>query len=351
MKKNIAEIDKNFKVEAKIERDGLSFYNIDDAPFRIYGIFREGYKYRRMPEAVAKTVSEGVYVLHSNTAGGRVRFKTDSKTVSIIPKMENPGKMPHFALTGSTGFDLYTKEDASYNYHGTFTPCFDIVDGYESRLSFEDKKLRDITINFPLYSDVCEMLVGIETGSLLEAGDLYADAAPMVYYGSSITQGGCASRAGSSYQGFISRRFDRDFINLGFSGNARAEDAMIEYISGLDMSVYIHDYDHNAPDVAHLAATHEKMFKAVRAAHPDIPVVIMSRPKYYLTGEETERLSVIRNTYENAIGAGDKNIYMLDGRQLMQYAGNEGTVDNCHPTDLGFASMAKVLGDLLEKIL
>ncbi len=350
MANSIASVDKNFEVKAQIKRDGLSFYNIDNAPFKIYGIFREGHKYRRIPEELAKRVSDGVHWLHANTAGGRVRFKTDSRTVSIIAKMENPGKMPHFALTGSAGFDLYTKEKNGYEYYKTFTPPFDIADGYESTLAFPEKELRDITINFPLYSDVCELLIGIEDGAILAEGDKYIDSAPMVYYGSSITQGGCASRAGSAYQGFISRRFDRDFINLGFSGSARAEDPMIEYIAGLDMSVYIHDYDYNAPSIEHLAATHEKMYKAIRMTHPDIPIVIMSRPQYVLKDEGPERVEIIRKTYENALAAGE-NVYMLDGRMLMEVAGTEGTVDDCHPTDLGFASMAKALGDLLERIL
>ena len=351
MSKNIADIDKNFKVEAQVKREGMSFYKIDKPPFAIYGVFREGHKYRRLPEAVAKSVSDGVYGLHANTAGGRVRFKTDSKNISIITKMENAGKMPHFALTGSAGFDLYVKNENEYNYIKTFIPPFDISDGFESGFSFEDKELRDITINFPLYSDVCELLIGIDEDAVLDEGDKYVDAAPIVYYGSSITQGGCASRAGSAYQGFISRMFERDFINLGFSGNARAEDTMIDYICGLDMSVFVEDYDHNAPDVEHLRNTHEKLYKAVRKAHPDIPIIMMSRPKYYLTTEEKERFAIIRQTYGNAIAAGDSNVYLLDGRQLMEMAKNEGTVDDCHPTDLGFASMAKALGEVLAKIL
>ena len=351
MAQDISKIDENFKVDAEIKKDGLSFYNIDNPPFRIYGVFREGHQYVRLPVEVSKSVSEGVFTLHANAAGGRVRFKTDSESVSIIATVGYPGKMSHFALTGSVGFDLYEKTAEGYNYVSSFIPPFDVEDKFEGTAHFGDSKLRDITINFPLYSNVHELYIGIADGSVLEAGDEYNPEAPMVYYGSSITQGGCASRPGTAYQGIISRRFDRDFINLGFSGNAKAEDTMIEYICGLEMSVFIEDYDHNAPDVAHLAATHEKLYKAVRESHPDIPIVLMSRPKYYLTDEEKERLCIIRTTYNNALSAEDKNIYMLDGRQLMEYAGNEGTVDNCHPTDLGFASMARALGDLFEKIL
>lgn len=351
MAKSISEIDSNFNVKAQVCRDGMSFYNIDEAPFKIYGIFREGEKYRRIPEELAKAVSEGVHYLHANTAGGRVRFKTDSSKVTIIAKMGDVGKMSHFALTGSSGFDLYVKEENGYRYVNTFVPPFNITDGYEGTVELGAREMRDITINFPLYSEVKELLIGIDETAVLTEGDSYKPFEPIVYYGSSITQGGCASRAGSSYEGIISRRFDRDYLNLGFSGSARGEDGIIEYIKGLKMSVFVLDYDHNAPSCEHLRATHEKMFKAVREAHPDIPIIILSRPKYFLDSEETERLSIIRDTYENAVNSGDGNVYMLDGKQLMRLAGNEGTVDNCHPTDLGFASMAAALGDLMEKIL
>lgn len=77
----------------------------------------------------------------------------------------------------------------------------------------------------------------------------------------------------------------------------------------------------------------------------------MSRPKFYLTDEEQERLTVIKTTYKNAVENGDKNVFLIEGRELMAMAKNDGTVDNCHPTDFGFASMATVIGDLLEKIL
>ena len=171
-----------------------------------------------------------------------------------------------------------------------------------------------------------------------------------MYYGSSITQGGCASRPGMSYQAIVSRRFDYDYINLGFSGNAKAEDTIIDYIKNLDMSIFIYDYDHNAPTVEHLANTHEKMFKAIREAHPNLPIIMMSRPKFKLTDLEEQRLEIIKTTYNNAIASGDKNVYLITGKELTALCGNEGTVDNCHPTDFGFASMAKAVGDVIEKI-
>ncbi len=343
---DISKIDSNFAIKTKIEKEDIKFYSIDEFPFKVYGVFRENGKYRRMPEVVAKSVSEGVYVLHSNTAGGRVRFATDSPYIAIYTKMDGLYKMPHFALTGSIGFDLYVD-----NYYAkTFVPPFDIVDGYESIFEFGKKEQREITINFPLYSNVSEIYIGLQEKSLLAEATPYKNSRPIVYYGSSITQGGCASRPGMSYQAIVSRTFNYDYINLGFSGNARAEDEMIEYIKNLNMSVFVYDYDYNAPSVQHLEKTHEKMFKAIREKNPLLPVIMMSRPKHFLTEEEKMRRTIIETTYLNALSEGDKNVYFIDGEALTALCVDSGTVDNCHPTDFGFASMAKALSKVLEKI-
>ena len=312
--------------------------------FCIYGVYREGDRFRRMPEKAAKTVSEGVLRLHSNTAGGRVRFITDSPYIAIHAKMDKAAKMSHFPVTGTIGFDLY----ADNRYVNTFVPPRDTVDGYEKVLDFYDVKegdttKREITINFPLYSDVLELYIGLKDGCYLGKASDYRNTKPVVFYGSSITQGGCASRPGACYEAILSRNLDMDYINLGFSGNAKAEDEIIEYIANMDMSVFVYDYDNNAPTTEHLEKTHEKMFKAVREKHPILPIIIMSRPKYYLTKEQTIRRGIIENTYKNALNNGDKNVYFLDGKALTALCKHEGTVDNCHPTDFGFASMAMAL--------
>ena len=344
---DISIIDPNFKVQTKLNESDIKFYNVLNTPFQIYGVFYENGKFRRLPENVAKTVSEGVCKLHTHTAGGRVRFKTDSPYVAIHTKTSGIGKMPHFALTGSAGFDLY----ADNNYVSTFIVPFDINDGYESIIHFPSKELREITINFPLYSSVNEMFVGISDQAELCAPEPYSLNEPIVYYGSSITQGGCASRPGMAYESIISRRLNADHINLGFSGNAKGEPEMAEYISRLDMAAFVYDYDYNAPSVEHLQNTHENMFRIIRNAHPQLPIVLMSRPRVKLTEAEQQRLEIIRATYAHAKDAGDENVYLLEGAKLMALCGDEGTVDGCHPTDFGFASMAKVVGDVLETIL
>ena len=343
---DISNIDKNFAVETKLDKNDIRFYDIDTEPFAVYGLSREDGKYIRLPGSVSETVSPGVHMLHTNTAGGRVRFVTDSSYVTINAVMDGIGKMPHFPFTGSAGFDLY----ADNVYINTFVPPLTVDEGYESVIEFGSAAKREITINFPLYSNVQKLYIGLSDTSFVGKASPYKNSKPVVYYGSSITQGGCASRPGNSYQAIVSRFFNLDYVNLGFSGNAKAEGEMIEYIKDLDMSVFVYDYDHNAPTVEHLRNTHEKMFKAIREKNPTLPVIMMTRPKAILTDEEQIRRSIVETTYKNALASGDKNVYFIDNEMLTALCGNEGTVDNCHPNDFGFASMARAVIDVMKKI-
>ncbi len=347
---NIAEIDKNFKVETKLEKDDIKFYDVREEPFKVYGLIYEDDKFRRVPKDIAQSVSDSVFGLHSMAAGGRVRFKTDSPYIAINAKMSNISKMPHFAFTGSIGFDMYLDEGEKHRHIATFIPPKDIVDGYESISYCGNGEMREWTINLPLYSAVDKLFIGLSETAKIEPCTPYRIEKPIVYYGSSITQGGCASRPGNCYQNIVARRIDANYINLGFSGSARGEDEITEHIKGLDMSAFVLDYDHNSPTAQTLQDTHEKMFKAIRSAHTNLPIVIMERPKFTIPEIEKKRCAIIRATYENAIANGDKNVYYIDHKKLMELAGDEGTVDYCHPNDFGFYSMAKAVGDVLEEI-
>ena len=343
----LSEVDKNFEVSSSIRKDGMVFLDADSRPFQIYGIYRENGKYRRLPEEIAKAVTPGFYQLHSNTAGGRVRFRTDSPQIAIIAKMEGLGIYPHCAFSGTCGFDLY----ADGSYGATFVPPVEMKDGYEACKELGEKKWREITINFPTYADVVQLQIGLCEDAQLDAPTPYKYEKPIVFYGSSITQGGCASRPGNCYTSIVARKLDSDHINLGFSGNCRAHAPVMDHIKGLDMSVFVYDYDHNSQTPEFLEGTHEKGFLIVREARPDLPIVLMTRPNARLTPDEVERLEIIRTTYNNALKRGDKNVYLIEGSELMAKAGVEGTVDGIHPNDWGFASMAEPVTELLRKIL
>ena len=344
---NLSKIDTNFEIKTTIKKEGLRFFDPRKAPFSLHGLFYKDGNFRRLPEEVARATSQGVFELHTFTSGGRIRFRTNSSYIAIHAKMPIIGRMSHDAMSGSSGFDLYVNN----RYRATFMPPYDMKDGYESLVDLKTEETREILIHFPTYSTVSEVYVGLDENAMIEAPTPYRITPPVVFYGSSITQGGCASRPGTAYDAVVSRRVGADYVNLGFSGNARGEEAITSYIKNLPMSVFVYDYDHNAPTVEHLAATHEKMFRAIREANPELPILILQRPVYRQNEEEARRLAILTATYENARASGDKNVYLITGEELMALAEDDGTVDGCHPNDLGFASMAKAVGEILEKAL
>ena len=170
----------------------------------------------------------------------------------------------------------------------------------------------------------------------------YKDIPPIVYYGSSITQGACACRPGNIYENIICRQLGIDYINLGFSGNGKAEDTIVDYMCTLPMSIFVSDYDHNAPNAEYLRNTHLKMYQKIRAAHPDIPYIMLSKPDFLSNPSDAiNRRDVIIDSFRRARETGDKNVYLIDGESIFRgpYA-QLCTVDGCHPTDMGFALMA-----------
>ena len=359
----IAQIDKNFMVENQL-KENVKFYDVREAPFKVYGLYdvKSGVEFKRMNSDVAKSISKGVFRLHTNTSGGRIRFMTDSDYIALFVKQSNYWDMAHITAIGRAGFDMYVRENGVYKYTASFPPNSDSCSynaqdirekgSYTSVESFPSKKIRDITLNMPLYSGVDEMYVILSDDAVVEEAPEYTYTVPIVYYGSSITQGGCASRPGMSYANIISRDLDADFINLGFSGNAKGESEMAHYIAGLNMSVFVYDYDYNALSVEDLKNTHENFFRIIREKQPDLPVIMVSRPKKYLDEEEIRRKYIIFDTYRNAFESGDKNVYFIDGSEMFGcFGGEEFTVDGAHPTDLGFFKMAEVIGQKIKEII
>lgn len=351
--KTITELDSNF-IPAPPDYPDAVFLDALSEPFRLYGLIpsKDGEGFFRMSPDIAEKVSEGVCELNCQTSGGRLRFMTDSPYICLSVKVKHAGIMPHFAPCGSYGFDMYEKENGTYFFRGAFLPPIAPAESYSaSRTLPSGQKMRDITLDFPLYSALYSVSIGLKKGSCFEKAPEYTVKKPVVYYGSSITQGACATRPGSMYPAILSRKLDCDYIDLGFSGNARAEQVMADYIADLPMSAFVYDYDHNAPSPEFLEKTHMRLFETFRKKQPDTPVVILSRPRYVQDEDTCARLAVIRKTYEKALADGDQNVYLLNGKELMALADDDGTVDDCHPTDLGFRSMANAIEPILRAIL
>lgn len=339
----IEEIDKNFAVKSMQSEDNLKFYDACSDCFYISGLIYDT-AFRRMPEDAAKAVSEGVYALHTNTAGGSVHFNTNSRKVAIRCILDNSTIFPHMPLTGKMGFDMY----ANNEYYGTFIPPIDKPNGYESVLEFSNSEDKEITINFPLYNNVSRLYIGLDSDAYCHSFNPYKSEKPIVYYGSSITQGGCASRPGMCYENIIARNLGYESLNLGFSGSALGEDEMARYIASLNMSVFVFDYDHNAPNAEHLKNTHEKFYLTIRDKKPDLPIIMLCQHNTSMS-EAYERRQIIIDTYNKAKENGDNNVYFIDGFEL--FPNKDCTVDGCHPTDLGFSFMAEKIGKAISKIL
>lgn len=346
---DISKIDKNMTASKTIDKEGFDFYDIDEAPFRIYGVYRDGEKYRRLPPEVASTVNEGVLWLHANTAGGRIRFKTNSKRIAFL--IWGDGGLPteNGSYLDKGSIDVY----ADGRFMGITRGGNDFPHKYYEAVVGEHAESRErlITAYMPNYGEIHKVLIGIEKGSTLSAAPDYKYEKPVLFYGSSITQGGCASRPGLSYESMIERAADMNYINLGFSGRAHGEQTMANYINGLDISVLVMDYDHNARDPEDLLNTHEPFYKTVRAAHPELPIIMISMPKYDLTARDYKRYLVIKRTYDNAISAGDKNVYLIFGKDLLEGIESEGLCDGCHPNDLGFKAMANGILPVILKAM
>ena len=344
---DITKIDTNFAIKHLPKDMELDFYPATDPRIDLRGVTLDGGGYVRMPAEVATSVSAGVSGLYRNTSGGRLRFYTDSTTVTIAAVSDLVTGMPHFTYIGANGFDLYLDGKPQGSFYAFWRQDGDLHYLLVSKVLPHPG---EVEIYLPLYANVNDIKIGLTKGAtLLPTERKYATEKPVVFYGSSVTQGGCASRAGMSYEAILCRELNLDFVNLGFSGSAKGEARMSEYIASLDMSMFVFDYDYNAHTPEYLAETHKPFFDTVRQAHPDIPIVFMTSPKYDRSREFNERAKVVIKTYETALAEGDKNVYLVTADEMFAEIGDEGLIDNCHPTDLGFWAMARALSPVVKK--
>ncbi len=358
-KLDIRKIDKNMDFELKSMAD-MDWYSVDDPGFVVDGLYwrKPGGDFRRLPTDV--TVSENVDELAWNTAGVMARFKTDATEIRIAAKIWHNNRMFHMPPTGSMGFDIYMGSGSSKFFAGT--TAFDFTkDEYNVTILLApgNVEIREFTLHFPLYAGVEDLRIGFNRGAAVAAPSAWKDPRPVVVYGTSIQQGGCANRPGMCHTNQMSRRLDRPFINLGFSGSAKGEPAMAEAMAAIENpAMFVLDYDANA-QVVGLKATLSNFIDILRAKHPVTPILLVSRlpmvgefrnaPEY--TSDRLEFTKVHLNELEKRRAAGDNNIHFLDGISLYGDDPSECTVDGCHATDLGFYQISKRMAPVIERIL
>ncbi len=353
--KKIEDIDINFRKKG-IDGKDLNFIDALNEPFAMHGFpwHEKGERLCRLPESVLPDTNEGVQHLAYCTSGGMMRFKTDSDIIALRAELFEPSDMPHMTRTGSSGFDLYIGSGTGKKFKKALHPEAGKTEVEAIMAENLSREMRECTIYMPLYSGVKQVLIGLNPDAKLEKPASFTFEKPILFYGSSITQGGCASRPGNSYTHIIARWLDANLVNLGFSGSGRGEPVIAESIGSIDLCAFVMDYDHNAPTIEHLEKTHEKFFRIIREKQPVLPIVIASKcdfdhecPKANVTRRE-----IIRKTYENALDKGDKNVYFVDGETLFGEKERDAcTVDGCHPNDLGFMRMAKNMYPAIQKAL
>lgn len=311
--------------------------------------------FSRLPARAKESVPEGVWGLSLNTAGIVVRFVSDAPWIRARWRLTGATlAMNHMAATGVSGLDLYLRHKGSWRWLGVGRPeaqenLFPLVSG----LSAEN---REFALYLPLYNGVTKLELGIPPGSSIKPATSRAAVKPVVFYGTSITHGGCASRPGMAYPAIIGRRLDTPTINLGFSGNGRCEHEVADLIAELDASVYVIDPLPNMTEDM-IEDRIGYLLEVLRSKHPHTPVILVESIDYQYSyagaggaGREAKSNRKLRKVYSQSAPAWNGRLFYVKGDQLLGSDG-EGTVDGVHPTDLGFMRMADVLTPVVERAI
>ncbi len=342
------------------KQDGIDWYTVDAPGFVLDGLYwrKPGDSFHRLPPG--GTVSPGVDFHAWHTAGVMARFCTDASEIRIHAALKKYNKMDHIPCTGLMGFDLYTGSHTAKYY--TRTSRFDQnCQEYDVTIFGPDaaKKIREFTLHFPLYAHPAKLMIGLSKDSQILPPSPWKDPRPIVVYGTSIQQGGCASRPGMCMTNIMSRLLDRPFLNFGFSSSANGEPAMAEIIARIDNpAMIVLDYDANA-GVVRLEKTLSRFIDILREKHPKVPLLLVSRLPYAREIAEPlecnqERLaltSIHLKELQTRRATGDENIHFLDGATLYGSEPSECTVDGVHATDLGFFNIAHRMAPVIERLL
>ena len=337
--------DKNFDYTYGEKRIGMREYRIPCEPFDLYGIkyCEESGCFLRMPRKIAQNISEGVTNFSAYTAGGRLRFSTNSVYFGIKVRYDGLNFMSTMPLCSACGFVLLEETERRPLFLHVLTPERTEECGFERTVRLPGGKMRHYILYFPLYNGVRDLRIFLDTDAAVAHGKKYRDLPPVVYYGSSITEGACATRPDNAYEAFICNWNKIDFVNLGFGGQARGEKAMAEYLASSDCSLFVCDYDYNAPDASYLERTHYKFYEVYRRKKPNVPILFLTKPDTDTNFfDAEERRNVVYESYCRALRTGDKNVYFADGSTLFgRKDRSQCTVDGCHPNDVGYYKMAQ----------
>ena len=308
----------------------------------------------RLPLTLEKVVRPPVWNLAQDPSGARIRFRTDATTIAIRLEYPSPPNMANMHAFGQTGVDLYA--DGTYIASAIADKEAKPGKTYEKVFfSGMPRAEREIVVYLPLYKPVKVLGVGLDEAAHIAKPRPFALPGPVVFYGTSITQGGCASRSAMSYQAILGRMLNIDFVNLGFSGNGKGEPEMAQAVAEIPAACYVLDFAQNNQTIESLQKVYAPFLETLRARHHDTPILAIT-PIYSAreaTGDkELEKMrGHIRLVVSQAIAAGDRHLQLVEGTDLLGPEQGDGLVDGTHPNDLGFQRMATGLAARLRKFL
>jgi lysophospholipase L1-like esterase len=330
---------------ANLEIDGLPWFSENKGEFF------------RFPLRSQDNIPHDVWNLAKSPSGARIRLHTDSTTLAVRLEYPSGPEMRNMHAFGQTGVDLYV--DGSY--WGTATADKDAKPGkiYEHvyfDLHDQPRHEREITLYLSLYKPVKVLGIGADPEAKITAAKPFAAAKPVVFYGTSITQGGCASHPGTAYQAIVGRMLNVDFVNLGFSGNGKGEPEVAKLVAEIDASAFVLDFAQNNPTVDSLRQVYAPFIETLRSKYPQTPIIVITPifaarenqgPDAKLDGMR----ALIRQVAAARIASGDTHLQIVEGTDLLGPGRADGLVDGTHPSDLGFQWMAEGLAPRLKKIL
>lgn len=311
-------------------------------------------RYERLPDSLQHISRKPLWDLGRNSAGLAVRFRSNSTSIAARWEVRDNRSMNHMTPTGIKGLDLYCLQDGKWIFAGSGRP-----QGKINKATIVKNMLpqeREYLLYLSLYDGVTSLAIGVDSLSeiLQPAVDLPRREKPIVFYGTSILQGGCASRPGMAHTNILERRLNRECINLGFSGNALLDLEIAHLMASVDASMFVLDFVPNAT-VEQMKERADEFYSIIRRKHPHTPILFIEDPIFTHSPFDTRIAKEVKDKNEtlNAIfqslkQRGEKNIYFLSSRDIIGHDG-EATVDGIHFTDLGFMRYAEVLYPILKK--
>lgn len=344
------------EVEPTVE-DGVLWYDATKWPVENKGWNDVDRYFARFPARAKGQVTDSVWNLSQHSAGEVVRFRTDADTIKVRYTLYNKNvAMSHMPATGVSGLDLYSfdEETKTWRWVAITQPTAQTQE--KVWVSGMEKKERDFMAYLPLYNGIDALSIGVPEGANFTALSPRKDK-PIVYYGTSIAHGGCASRPGNAYTAMLGRRLDIPVVNLGFSGSARMELAIAELLGELDAEIYVLDAGPNMTS----GLIDERMIpfvKKLREARPNVPILFVEDRWFSNAWILSDRHTTGVNNHASEKRAFEElqkefdELYYLSGETLLgDDLDNDGTVDGSHPNDLGMYRQAEALEKAIRPIL